>query len=70
MYSLIKWIDVKDRLPDNDGSFCTMFMYEDGSDGGEYDENGKWIPNKQGLGLGHVFDELNKIYGEDFIKYK
>ena len=34
------------------------------------DENGKWIPNKKGLGLGHVFDELNKIYGEDFIKYK
>lgn len=26
-------------------------------------------PNKQGLGMGHVFDELNKIYGDDFIKY-
>lgn len=38
--------------------------------GGEYDENGIWRPNKQGLGMGHVFDELNKIYGEDFIKYK
>ena len=37
--------------------------------GGEYDENGIWRPNKQGLGMGHVFDELNKIYGEDFIKY-
>lgn len=29
----------------------------------------RWQPNKQGLGMGHVFDELNKIYGEDFIKY-
>lgn len=38
--------------------------------GGEYNENGIWQPNKQGLGMGHVFDELNKIYGEDFIKYK
>ena len=28
-----------------------------------------WQPNKQGLGLGHVFDELNKIYGDGFIKY-
>lgn len=37
--------------------------------GGEYDENGMWKPNKQGLGMGHVFDELNKIYGEGFIKY-
>jgi 3'-phosphoadenosine 5'-phosphosulfate sulfotransferase (PAPS reductase)/FAD synthetase len=38
--------------------------------GGEYDENGVWKPNKAGLGMRHVFDELNKIYGEDFIKYK
>ena len=38
--------------------------------GGEPDENGVWKPNKQGLGMGHVFDELNKIYGADFIKYK
>lgn len=37
--------------------------------GGEYDENGIWKPNKDGLGMGHVFDELNKIYGEGFIKY-
>lgn len=38
--------------------------------GGEYDSDGVWKPNKEGLGLGHVFDELNKIYGDDFIKYK
>lgn len=38
--------------------------------GGEYDENGVWKPNKEGLGMGHVFDELNEIYGDDFIRYK
>lgn len=37
--------------------------------GGEYDEDGIWKPNKDGLGMGHVFDELNKIYGDGFIKY-
>lgn len=37
--------------------------------GGEYDEDGVWKPNKKGLGMGRVFDELNKIYGEGFIKY-
>jgi 3'-phosphoadenosine 5'-phosphosulfate sulfotransferase (PAPS reductase)/FAD synthetase len=38
-------------------------------EGGEYNEAGIWQPNKNGLGMSHVFDELNKIYGEDFIKY-
>lgn len=37
--------------------------------GGAYDENGVWKPNENGLGMGHVFDECNKIYGDDFIKY-
>ena len=37
--------------------------------GGEYDETGRWQPNKKGLGMGHVFDELNKLYGPEFIKY-
>ncbi len=37
--------------------------------GGEYDSNNIWKPNNNGLGLGHVFDELNKIYGDGFIKY-
>ena len=26
--------------------------------------------NKNGLGMAHVFDEINKIYGDDFIRYK
>jgi 3'-phosphoadenosine 5'-phosphosulfate sulfotransferase (PAPS reductase)/FAD synthetase len=37
--------------------------------GGEY-VNGVWQPSKSGLGMGHVFDQLNAVYGENFIKYK
>lgn len=44
-------------------------QYEYCINGGEYDENGVWKPSKEGLGMGHVFDELNKIYGDGFIKY-
>ena len=45
-------------------------QYEYCINGGEYDESGKWIPNKEGLGMGHVFDTVNSLYGEDFIRYK
>lgn len=38
--------------------------------GGEYDENGVWKPNKDGLGMKHIFDEINSIYGDGFIKYE
>lgn len=38
--------------------------------GGEFNEDGIWQPSKDGLGMGYVFDELNKIYGDDFIRYK
>jgi 3'-phosphoadenosine 5'-phosphosulfate sulfotransferase (PAPS reductase)/FAD synthetase len=39
--------------------------------GGAYDpEDGLWKPDKNGLGMAHVFDELNKLYGKDFIRYK
>lgn len=37
--------------------------------GGQYNDSGLWVPSKDGLGLGHVFDELNKVYGQDFISY-
>ncbi len=37
--------------------------------GGEF-VNGIWQPNKQGLGMRYVFDELNKLYGNDFIRYE
>ena len=43
-------------------------QYEYCIGGGEY-VNGVWQPNTKGLGMGHVFDELNKIYGDGFIKY-
>lgn len=37
-------------------------------DGGEY-VDGIWQPNSKGLGMAHVLDTLNRIYGKDFIKY-
>jgi 3'-phosphoadenosine 5'-phosphosulfate sulfotransferase (PAPS reductase)/FAD synthetase len=37
--------------------------------GGEF-VDGVWKPSKDGLGLGYVFDRLNEIYGQDFIRYK
>ena len=45
-------------------------QYEYCIGGGEFKEEGIWQPNKQGLGMGYVFDQLNAIYGDDFIKYK
>lgn len=45
-------------------------QYEYCIGGGEYDENDMWVPNKDGLGMGHVFDEMNKLYGFNFIKYE
>lgn len=44
-------------------------LYEYCLFGGEYDQNGIWKPNKHGLGMKHVFNELNRIYGEGFIRY-
>ena len=43
-------------------------QYEYCIGGGEY-VDGVWQPNKQGLGMGHVFDVLNDLYGDEFIKY-
>ena len=39
-------------------------------DGGEWNEKGMWQPSNSGLGMGFVFEWLNKQFGEDFIKYK
>ena len=44
-------------------------QYEYCIGGGEYNEAGVWQPNKEGLGMGHVFDELNRLYGDGFIRY-
>ena len=38
-------------------------------EGGEYNENGVWVPSKEGLGMRHVFEVFNNIYGDGFIKY-
>ena len=43
-------------------------QYEYCIGGGGYDEDGIWKPNNDGLGMRHVFDELNKLYGDGFIK--
>lgn len=38
--------------------------------GGEYNNEGLWKPTKDGLGMRHVFEELNQLYGDGFIKYE
>lgn len=42
--------------------------YEYCMDGGEY-VDGIWQPNSKGLGMAHVLDTLNRLYGKNFIKY-
>lgn len=44
-------------------------QYEYCIEGGGYDTDGLWKPTKDGLGMRHVFETLNKIYGEQFIKF-
>ena len=44
-------------------------QYEYCLEGGAYDTDGLWKPTKEGLGMKHVFDTVNKIYGKDFIRY-
>lgn len=29
-----------------------------------------WVPSKEGLGMGKVFDMINEIYGKDFLRYE
>lgn len=44
-------------------------QYDFCMNGGSYDSDGIWKPDKNGLGMKHVIDVLNSLYGEDFIKY-
>lgn len=44
-------------------------QYDYCMNGGSYDSDGIWKPDKNGLGMKHVIDVLNSLYGEDFIKY-
>lgn len=29
-----------------------------------------WVPSKEGLGMRKVFDDVNQIYGKDFLRYE
>ncbi len=44
-------------------------QYEYCMGGGAYDNDGMWKPTKEGLGMKHVIDTINGIYGDDFIMY-
>ena len=44
-------------------------QYEYCMGGGAYDTDGLWKPTKEGLGMAHCIDEINKIYGKNFIRY-
>ena len=62
------------HLDEDEGRFVRLkrthpkkYMYC--MDGGGYDEDGLWKPNKDGLGMAHCIDELNRLYGKGFIKY-
>lgn len=38
--------------------------------GGQYDEQGFWIPSDEGLGMAHVIDEFNRLMdGKVRIEY-
>ncbi len=44
-------------------------QYEYCMEGGAYDADGMWKPTKEGLGMRHVLEVLNKIYGQGFVKF-
>lgn len=44
-------------------------LYDYCMGGGTYDTDGFWVPTTSGLGMAHCIDELNRLYGKDFIKY-
>lgn len=44
-------------------------QYEYCMGGGAYDTDGIWKPTQAGLGMAHCIDELNRLYGKDFIRY-
>ena len=44
-------------------------QYEYCMGGGAYDTDGLWKPTKDGLGMAHCIEELNKICGKEFIRY-
>lgn len=55
------------RFTDLKKSHAKLYSYC--MNGGEF-VDGIWKPNKEGLGMGYVFDRLNELYGKEFINYK
>lgn len=52
-------------MSNNDIEKYVQLHYEDT----DYEFQKLWKPTKDGLGMAHCIDELNKIYGKDFIRY-
>ena len=48
-------------------SLCEEWLGKDGWK--NWNPKKIWMPNENGLGLRFVFEEVNQIYGKDFIKY-
>lgn len=47
-----------------------IVQYEYCMSGGQYDEQGFWIPSDEGLGMAHVVDEFNRLMdGKARIEY-
>ena len=45
-------------------------LYNFCMNGGAYNADGFFEPTKEGLGYWHIIEELNKLYGKDFIRYE
>ena len=56
-----RFLDLKETHP-RQYNYCI--------NGGQYDESGKWIPSKEGLGLGKVLDYIGVKYKEDETEKK
>lgn len=44
-------------------------QYEYCMEGGAYDADGLWKPTKEGLGMRHVIEAMNGLFGRGFIRY-
>lgn len=58
-----QWVDNLDYEPTDSGQPDSM---------GWINWNPKkiWVPSKEGLGMGYVFDFINQLYGKDMMKYE
>ena len=45
-------------------------IYEYVMGGGEFNEQGLWIPNAKGLGFKFVMDEVNRVMGKEIYRYQ